>query len=155
MNRYRIDGLILLSGVLLGALLGGSNSSNREQALNQSLVSNINLQEKQDEDLRQTARKTFMRGKLSSVQKIVEGMATKNFSAVAEGAVEIKALVKGQHWFVLQTNEYQDFSAEMERAADRLEQAAKNQSVDTVALRYFDLTLNCVDCHGYIEKQKY
>ena len=155
MNRIRIDGLILMSGVLLGALLGGSNSSTKALALGEALVSNTTAQEKQDEDVRQAARKTFMRGKLASIQKIVEGMATKNFGLTAEGAAEIKALVKGQHWFVLQTNEYQDFSAEMERAAGRLEQAAKNQSVDTVALRYFDLTLNCLDCHGYIERQKY
>lgn len=155
MNRLRIDGLILVSGVLLGALLGGSNSSSRELGWAQQSLSTERVQEKQDEDIRQAARKTFMRGKLASNQKIVEGLATKNFGLIAEGAAEIKALVKGQHWFVLQTNEYQDFSAEMQLAAGRLEQAAKNQSVDAVALRYFDLTLNCLDCHGYIEKQKY
>lgn len=155
MNRFRIDGLILASGVLLGALLGGSNSSTKEALSIYSQERSATAQEQQDEDLRVAARKTFMRGKLASIQKIVEGMSTKNFGLIAEGASEIKALVKGQHWFVLQTNEYQDFSAEMERAAERLEQAAKSHSVDTVALRYFDLTLNCLDCHGYIEKQKY
>jgi hypothetical protein len=155
MNRFRIDGLILVSGVLLGALLGGSNSSTKEALSIYSQERSATAQEQQDEDLRVAARKTFMRSKLASIQKIVEGMSTKNFGLIAEGASEIKALVKGQHWFVLQTNEYQDFSAEMERAAERLEQAAKSHSVDTVALRYFDLTLNCLDCHGYIEKQKY
>lgn len=155
MNRGNFDGLILLSGVLLGALLGGSNASNKELSSVGSFVSAANIQEQQDEELRQAARKTFMRSKLASIQKIVEGMSTKNFGLIGEGAGEIKALVKGQHWFVLQTNEYQDFSAEMERAADRLEQAARGHSVETVALRYFDLTLNCLDCHGYIEKQKY
>ena len=155
MNRFRIDGLILVSGVLLGALLGGSNSSTKEALSIYSQERSATAQEQQDEDLRVAARKTFMRGKLASIQKIVEGMSTKNFGLIAEGASEIKALVKGQHWFVLQTNEYQDFSAEMERAADRLEQAAKNKSVDTAALRYFDLSLNCLDCHEYIEKQKY
>lgn len=154
MNRFRIDGLILVSGVLLGALLGGSNSSTKEALSIYSQERNATAQEQQEE-LRVAARKAFMRGKLASIQKIVEGMATKNFGLIAEGASEIKALVKGQHWFVLQTNEYQDFSAEMERAADRLEQAAKNKSVDTAALRYFDLSLNCLDCHEYIEKQKY
>jgi len=155
MTRFRIDGLILVSGVLLGALLGGSNSSPRGLVSVGGSLSTDGFQERQDEDIRQAARKTFMRGKLASNQKIVEGLATKNFGLIAEGAAEIKALVKGQHWFVLQTNEYQDFSAEMQLAAGRLEQAAKNQSVDAAVLRYFDLTLNCLDCHGYIEKQKY
>ncbi len=81
--------------------------------------------------------------------------AVKNFALIAEGAAEVKALVKGQHWFVLQTPEYREFSTEMQLAAERLEQAAQHQSIDGVTLRYFDLTLNCVDCHTYIEKQKY
>lgn len=155
MNRFRVDGLILLSGVLLGALLGTSNASNSESPSRGNSISTAREQERQEEDIRQAARKVFMRGKLASNQKIVEGLATKNFGLIAEGAAEIKALVKGQHWFVLQTDEYQDYSKEMQLAAGRLEQAAEARSVDAAALRYFDLTLNCLDCHGYIEKQKY
>ena len=112
--------------------------------------------EQQDQDdLKSDARKAFMRGKLVSNQKIVEGLSVKDFGMIAEGAADVKALVKGQHWFVLDSPEYKRLSAEMELAATRLEKAAKAKSIEATALRYFDLTVNCIDCHSHIETQKY
>lgn len=105
----------------------------------------------QDEDLKSEARKQFMRGKLLSNQKIVEGLSLKDFGLVKEGAEGVTALVKGQHWFVLETEEYKNYSREMEQAARMLEVAAKDKNIEAAALRYFDLTLNCIDCHRYLE----
>lgn len=155
--------LIVLGSVLIGALTavggwvgwgGRSLVGDADLSAAAARLSAAGPQE-QDEDIAQLARKAFMRGKLASNQKIIEGLSTKNFGLIAEGAEEIKALVKGQHWFVLRTPEYQGYSAEMQLAAGRLVQAAENRNVEAAALRYFDLTLNCLDCHGYIEKQKY
>ena len=151
MRGIKIRELFLSGSVLFGALAGvGTAGWGRPAALTP-----MPRVQQQEEDIPQMARKAFLRGKLSSNQKIVEGLATKNFAMIGEGAKEIQALVKGQHWFVLQTKEYQDYSAEMQAAAKLLEQAAESQNLDSAALRYFDLTLNCLDCHRYIEKQKY
>ena len=92
-----------------------------------------------------------MRGKLLSNQKIVEGLSLKDFGLVREGAKGVTELVKGQHWFVLDTPEYQAHSKAMEDAANRLIRAANEKNIDAVTLRYFDLTLSCVDCHRYFE----
>lgn len=150
--------LFLSGSVLFGALVGVASGTAGwgPAALAPTPIAEeqVAIQE-QEENIPQLARKTFMRGKLSSNQKIVEGLATRNFALIGEGAKEIQTLVKGQHWFVLQTKEYQDYSAEMQAAAGLLEQAAASQNLDSAALRYFDLTLNCLDCHRYIEKQKY
>jgi hypothetical protein len=75
----------------------------------------------------------------------------KDFALVREGAQGVTALVKGQHWFVLNTPEYNDYSKNMEQAAQRLVKAADNNNIEAAALRYFDLTLNCIDCHRYLE----
>gem|GEM_PF-2182453 len=107
------------------------------------------------EAVKETARKVFMRGKLLSNQKIVEGLATSNYELIADGAASVNLLVKGQHWFVVDTPEYKRFSAEMELAATQLYEAAKAKNMDGAALRYFDLTLNCLDCHRYVEKRRY
>jgi hypothetical protein len=115
---------------------------------------NQDTQESQEE-IKAKLRQTFMRGKLVSNQKIIEGLSVKNFDLISEGAAGTKAMVKGQHWFVIDSPEYKRFSNEMELAASRLEQAAKDKNLDAAALRYFDLTLNCLDCHGYIEGRKY
>lgn len=105
----------------------------------------------QAEALKKEARKKFMRGKLSSNQKIVEGLSLKNFDLIGQGAEGVTALVKGQHWFVLDTPEYRDYSKQMETSARRLHEAAKAKNIEAAALRYFDLTLNCIDCHEYLE----
>ncbi len=105
----------------------------------------------QADQLKQDARKQFMRGKLTSNQQIVEGLSLKNFDLVSSGAQGVVGLVKGQHWFVLDTPEYRDHSRDMEMAATRLQQAAEAKNIEAAALRYFDLTLSCIDCHEYLE----
>lgn len=160
MKRRNGRELIVLTSVLFGALVGGAGMIPLKERPDEAVVALIGGRtqesaDRQDEDIVKVARKAFMRGKLSSNQKIVEGISTKNYELIKEGAEEVKALVKGQHWFVLQTKEYQEFSAEMQLAAGRLATAAEARSIDGATLRYLDLTLNCVDCHNYIEKQKY
>ena len=111
-------------------------------------------EQKSDSDqVKSEARQVFMRGKLVSNQKIVEGLSLKNFEMIQEGAVAVVMLVKGQHWFVLDTPGYRQHSEEMTRAAQRLQDAAKDGNIEAAALRYFDLTLTCIDCHQYLETQ--
>lgn len=118
-------------------------------------LANPELSQDPDDDLAAKARQAFMRGKLAANQKIVEGLTVKNFEMVAEGAAQTKALVKGQHWFVLDTPEYKKLSEEMEVAATRLEEAARAKNIDSAALRYFTVTLSCLDCHTYLEGKRY
>ena len=103
------------------------------------------------EAIKQDARRAFMRSKLTSNQQIVEGLSLKDFDLIREGAQGVSALVKGQHWFVLETEEYQEHTVAMKDAADRLQKAAVQENIDAAALRYFDLTLTCIDCHQYLE----
>lgn len=112
-------------------------------------------QQQEEDDIKTAARKAFMRGKLTSNQKIVEGLSTKNYDMIREGADAVMALTKGQHWFVLDSPEYKSYSEDMTIAARRLHEAAGEKNLDAAALRYFDLTLACLDCHRYIETQKY
>jgi len=110
-------------------------------------------EENQAEQIKSEARQVFMRGKLVSNQNIVEGLSIKDFDKVKEGANAVVMLVKGQHWFVLDTPGYRQHSQEMERAAQRLHDAAENANIEAAVLRYFDLTLTCIDCHQYLETQ--
>ncbi len=117
------------------------------------------IQDQQDvdqlEQIKQQARKEFMRGKLDSNKQIVEGLSLKDFAMIRQGAEGVTAIVKGQHWFVLNTREYKEYSQDMEQAAKRLVEAADQKNLEAAALRYFDLTLNCIDCHRYLETQKW
>ena len=110
-------------------------------------------QKSEREKVKSDARQAFMRGKMVSNQQIVEGLSLKNFEMIQEGATAVVMLVKGQQWFVLDTPGYRMHSQEMERAAKRLQAAAEDKNLDAAALRYFDLTLTCIDCHQYLETQ--
>lgn len=140
MNAKRVVVIVVACASL--SLLGGLASSARFQPKQEV---------QQDEQIKIEARKQFMRGKLTSNQKIVEGLSLKNYALIREGAEGVTALVKGQHWFVLETREYKDYSKDMEQAAQRLVAAADDKNIEAAALRYFDLTLNCIDCHQYLE----
>ena len=130
-------------------------------APNHSEYGPVAVQDQDDEqggkkrNIRETVRQVFMRGKLDSNKKIVEGLATNDFSKIEQGAAEIEALVKGQHWFVLDTDEYKEYSQGMQSAASRLKKAAQKKNMDAAALRYFGMTMNCLDCHRYIESRRH
>ena len=123
--------------------------------VNSPTIQAVTKTQDEQEKLKKLARKKFMQGKLVSNKKIVQGLTTNDFGLVKEGAQEVSAYVKGQSWFVLKTPEYRVFSDDMSRAAKSLERAAKNQNVEAAALRYFELTVKCIDCHQYILTTKY
>ena len=152
MKTIYCTGFIFFSGLFLAYI-------DHPASTNSPAVSSTGYQEQDDQDpqsdIRAKARQLFMRGKLSSNQKIVERLATNNFQMIAEGANSIKLLVKGQHWFVLDTPEYSRFSTDMELAATQLHNAAVAKNMEGAALRYFDMTLNCIDCHRYIETRQF
>ena len=101
------------------------------------------------DDIKGKVRQDFMRGKLLSNQQIVEGLSTNNFDLIAKGADGVTALVKGQHWFVVDTPQYREYSDDMTSAAVKLKAAAVDKNLEASTLRYFELTLKCVDCHQY------
>jgi hypothetical protein len=138
---------ILITGILFISMLLGTPCG--------WTVMRVIPQEAEAHQIKSEARKLFMRGKLLSNQKIVEGLSLKDFDLIDEGAAGVVALVKGQHWFVLDTDEYKRYSRELSTAAERLQDAAKQKNIEAAALRYFDLTLTCIDCHQYLETRKY
>ncbi len=140
MKTVLIIAIFAVSGLAFGGL-GISSGTWQPQDQQTSKV----------EQIKQDARQAFMRGKLTSNQQIVEGLAIKDFDLVRDGAQGVTALVVGQHWFVLDTPEYKRFTQDMADAAARLELAAANKNIEAAALRYFDLTLTCIDCHQYLE----
>ncbi len=149
MKMTLITAILVVSSVLTGSYMGSYPAAKHFPAVQQEVENN------QGQELKSAARKIFMRGKLVSNQKIVEGLSVRDFDMIKAGADSVTALTKGQHWFVLDTTEYRRYSEDMETAAQRLHAAAEDKNLEASALRYFDLTLNCIDCHEYIQKTKY
>jgi cytochrome c556 len=137
--------LILITLLLFGTSLGVGTIS--QPAANPP--NNNTVQDQDDDDVKKKLRQVFMRGKLKSNQKIVEGLSTNNFKLIAEGADDVTTLLKGEHWFVIDTKQYRVHSDEFKTAAVRLKAAAEKKNIEGATLRYFELTMSCVDCHQY------
>lgn len=109
---------------------------------------------RQDQDLNDEAiqRRDLMRTKLMFSQNIVEGLSTRNFNLIRDGAQEIDAVMRaivvgpGNHI------EYKRMAQELRMATDNLVRAADSGNLEAAALRYFDLTLRCIDCHEFLRK---
>lgn len=92
----------------------------------------------------------FMQAKLEHSQKVLEGLALRDFPRIATNARELAALSQAAEWHVFDTEDYVRQSQEFRRTALTLEKTAQERNLDGVALAYLDLTMKCVACHKYV-----
>jgi hypothetical protein len=92
----------------------------------------------------------LMQRKLKHSQKVLEGLALKNFDLIAANAEELVLVSKTTEWKVVKTPKYELYSNEFRRNAEEMIQKAKEKNLDGAALAYVDMTLNCIKCHKYV-----
>lgn len=100
------------------------------------------------------ARRDYMRTKLTFSQAIVEGLSLKNFETINTAATEIRNITEGEMWMVHDTPEYNQFSNELKIAAEELIKSSENNNLEGCTLRFFDMTLKCIDCHEYLRRNR-
>jgi cytochrome c556 len=93
-----------------------------------------------------------MQRKLEHAQKVVEGLATNDFRALAQHAEELIAISKEAEWKVLKTARYQLYSSDFRQQAQDLVDHAKEKNIDGAALAYVEMTLTCVKCHKHVRE---
>jgi hypothetical protein len=96
--------------------------------------------------------KELMKRKLTSAQKVLEGIAVKDFDLIAKHAEELQAVGKAAQFRVVKTPRFEVYSNDFQRNAENLARQAKEKNLDGAALAYVDLTLNCVKCHKHIRE---
>lgn len=94
----------------------------------------------------------IMRAKLTYSQKILEGIATEDYPAVAANAQKLSLMTLEANWNILTTPDYLQHSMEFRRAADVVRDAAKKENLDGATLGYLQMTLKCVHCHQHVRK---
>jgi hypothetical protein len=97
---------------------------------------------------------TVMQRKLAHSQKILEGLAKKDFEAIGKGADGLIECVGEASWKINETEKYLTYSNDFLRRAEGLKRAAKNKNIDAAALSYVDLTLTCVKCHEFLREDR-
>lgn len=92
----------------------------------------------------------FMRPKLANSQHILEGLSLEDYTMISENAKRLMRLSEAAEWQVLPSPEYVRYSADFQRLANELVDAANNRDLDAATLAYVQLTINCVKCHKYV-----
>lgn len=91
----------------------------------------------------------FMRKKLASADMILEGLVTENFGKVAKGAEELETISKEEKWRVSNDPIYAQMSQEFRRTAKKLQEDAKETTIDAAALTWIKVTMSCIECHKW------
>ena len=97
---------------------------------------------------------TFMRKKLASSSKILEGLTVDDVELIRQGAAEILEMSKVEKWNVLTDADYREFNRDFRSTMCKLEEAAANQKLDGAMLQWIDAMKGCVECHQYVRSQR-
>ncbi len=93
---------------------------------------------------------TIMQWKLEYAHNLLQALILEDFDAMDRNAERLQRLSEASNWNVLRTHEYTRHSSEFRRAVDALERAAQEKDIDSAALAYVEMTLQCVQCHTYV-----
>ena len=75
-----------------------------------------------------------------------------DYDKIAEYAQELMLLSHDAEWQVLTTDQYLRHSSQFRGSAERLRDRAKEKNLDGATFAYFEVTMNCVQCHKYVRK---
>jgi hypothetical protein len=93
---------------------------------------------------------TFMQLKLEDAQRVLNGIAVRDFEMIETSAGALVRLSKKAEFQLLDTPEYLRHSDAFRRTAETLGQMARAKNLDGAALAYVALTMNCVACHKHV-----
>ena len=105
-------------------------------------------QEKQDEII----VRDLMRSKLMYSQNIVEGLSIGRFDLIEAAAAEIERVAGAREWVTPDDPKLAQIREEMKSTAVRLRKTAQKKNLEGAAVRYFELTMKCIDCHQTLRK---
>ena len=102
-----------------------------------------------------TSRRDFMRTKLLYSQNILEGLTTGSFEMLDESVRELQMVTEGAQWVDIGNEDYRRLTEEFKLAAERLKEAAATRNIDAAAMRFYQLSTSCIDCHKHIRHAGY
>ena len=101
------------------------------------------------------ARRDFMRTKLMYSQNILEGLTTGNFRLINNGIKELQLVTEGEKWVEVDDVRYSKLTEDFKTSVERLAKASESKNIDATAMRYYQMSTSCIDCHKHIRKVGY
>jgi hypothetical protein len=100
-------------------------------------------------DKKPDTTKAFMRGKLVNSQKILEGLTTKKFGLIREGAKELQKMSDAASWKRSSDPVYLHYSREFRRLTEKLDRLADDGNLEGASFTYMRIVGTCLSCHEY------
>jgi len=97
---------------------------------------------------------TVMREKLAHAQKLLEAVVTSDWTSLETHSRELEQVTNDPRWMVLKYPEYARHSAAFVRAVQTLHTAAAQRDLEKTPQAYVNVTLQCVDCHRYLARER-
>ena len=97
---------------------------------------------------------SIMREKLGHAQKILEAVVTSDWVTLETHSRELERLTDDPRWRVLKFSEYARHSAVFVRTIQELHRAAAQRDLEKTPKAYVALTLQCVECHRYLARER-
>ena len=92
----------------------------------------------------------FMRAKLASCQKVMEGLVTEDFRLIARCASEMEQMSEAALWPTTTDKSYLHYQEAFRRQCERLAELAESRNLSGVHYTYLNLATTCVNCHDYV-----
>ena len=92
----------------------------------------------------------FMRVKLRSSEKVLEGIVTRDFKLIDEGAQEMQDMSRASDWPQADDEMYEHYSIEFRRLCGKLSSLAKDENIEGVSFTYIQITSSCITCHDRV-----
>lgn len=94
--------------------------------------------------------RVFMRVKLGSSEKVLEGIVTRDFKLIDDGAREMQEMSQASEWPRAQDGTYEHYAVEFRRLCGKLSSLAKEENLEGVSFTYMQLTSSCITCHDHV-----
>ena len=94
--------------------------------------------------------KVLMCAKLTSSQKVLEGLLAEDFTLIAQGAREMKRISEAAEWPRVRDAVYEHHAAEFRRQCIKLESLAEKTNHEGASFTYLQMTTTCIACHNHV-----
>ncbi len=91
----------------------------------------------------------LMRAKLSSSQRVVEGLMAGDFGLIRKGGEDMMKICDATEWRTREDQVYAHYRGELRRSAIKLIKQADEKSLDGAAYTYMHSMTTCISCHEY------
>lgn len=91
----------------------------------------------------------LMRAKLSSSQKVIEGLMSGDFAMIRKGGEDMQKICDSSQWKSTDNQVIAHYRGELRRSAIKLIKQAEEHNLDGAAYTYMHTMTTCINCHQY------